>query len=151
MPLLIPSRLQGHELAASWTVTMKHKHVICHAIDQREGYLITSQSQVRRQVKKVIGGLVPVSTGQIWMQGQGRYHVRREHGYDLIINHRPQMARQFCPRNRLDVFKPSLTSQAILSYIGIKFLHRVAGQSYASRLRDVQAISEHESTISIFR
>jgi hypothetical protein len=57
-PLLIPSRMNGHELGRCWVVSMKYKHVIFHPVNLRKGDLIISQLQERRDVKKVIGRLV---------------------------------------------------------------------------------------------
>ena len=38
-------------------MAMKYEHVIIHPVDLREGNLVISKLQERRDIKKVIGGL----------------------------------------------------------------------------------------------
>jgi hypothetical protein len=70
---------------------MKHKYILSHAINLREGYFILSRSQERSQVKKIIRGLEwPSQTIKTSVGGEeGLYRVRREHGGDFVIDQCP--------------------------------------------------------------
>lgn len=89
-------------------MAMKHKHIILHPVNLRECNLIITQTQVRRKVIKVIRRLDLISKGGACKGNGAQYHVRREPGYDVVIDRSPYMGRQIRPRNRLDVFEPLL-------------------------------------------
>jgi len=50
-------------------MAMKHEHVIFHPVDLREGNLVISQLQERRDIKKVIGGLSRPSQTRVEVVG----------------------------------------------------------------------------------